>query len=64
VPSYLDKCPKVYECALYDITIPVDENRRCVLSEQIGLEKTKNDRPKNWKCCELCKALIMKLTEY
>jgi len=31
------KCPEVHECALYDITIPVDENERCILSESIGL---------------------------
>jgi len=49
------KCQEVHECGLYDITIPVDENGCCILSEPIGLEK--DDRPKNWKCSELCKAL-------
>jgi len=42
---------------LYDITIPMDENGHCIFSEPIGPEKTKDDHPKNWKCCELCKAL-------
>jgi len=51
------KCPEVHECALYDITIPVDENGCCILSEPIGPQKTKDDHPKNWNCCVLCKAL-------
>ena len=49
------KCPEVDECALHYTTIPVDKKGRCVLSEQVGEEKTCDDRPKHWKCCELCK---------
>ena len=51
------KCPEVNECALYDMVIPVDEKGRCVLSETVGKERTSDDHSKNWKCCELCKAL-------
>ena len=48
---------QVNECALYDMAIPVDEKGRCVLSKEVGKERTSDERPKNWKCCELCKAL-------
>jgi len=38
------------------MAIPVNEKGHCVLSEQVGEEKTSDDRPKNWKYRELCKA--------
>jgi len=60
------KCPEIDECALHYMAIPVDEKGRCflvnengccVLSEQVGEEKTSDDCLKHWKCCELCKTL-------
>jgi len=49
--------PGLDECSLYNMVIPVDKRSRCVLSEQVGEEKTSDDRPKSWKCSKLCKAL-------
>jgi len=51
------KCPEVDECTLHDMAIPVDEKVRRILSKPVGKEKSNDDRPKNWKCCELCKTL-------
>ncbi|XP_065893087.1 uncharacterized protein [Dysidea avara] len=45
------------ECPLYSTVIPVDERGRCVLAEEVGTGRTSDDRPKSWRCSELCKQL-------
>ena len=51
-----EKIPQLDEYALCEKVIPVDDKGRCILSEQVGKEKTSDGRPKSWKCNELCKA--------
>ena len=50
------KIPELDEYALYEKIIPVDDKGRCILSEQVGKEKTRMIVLRR-KCNELCKAL-------
>ena len=52
------KSPDPQECPLYSTVIPVDERGRCVLAaKEVGTCRTSDDRPKSWRCSELCKQL-------